>query len=1188
MMIKCTFIEFIRKFVLLKYAEKKIIKSLTGVDASAKAPPPSAVEKDAEEQAEEQAAKTLWTKSFQCDLTKLSSTLPCIATQNDHYYQYHKTKTADTITTPSLSHITVDSFNQKVYLHLSKLSTVPTESQFLTELGEFIDTIQSSDLVKILPIVKTVFQLDDLNDLTDFTRIKAALKNRRSIPESYPLLEKLLKKREYYLQVRKMRNVMLDMRKKGEGLASIFKKKSSRTSSENESILSSTYKLIHTLTTRTPSLIYYTVPDDDSQLNENKKYLTLHSQYSLSGENETTPPRIQNMYTLDNILPPSSSSSSKGEGVEGAHFLHQIKQYTNIYSIIHIILVQILSGFVIPDKGANDYTYDSKTLSTFAIQKLQNNKKLSEGGLQKIQEISSSVFSKSLKAPSTSSIQNDLQKELQKELQKDLEDQLGKKNILHKDDDVFSFLKSRPVRVVLNRFGYKDSNFKPDDMYYIEIRPIIKVIGVLISELEEDDTKPQYTYLSLQEKTCLTPDCETQPNYNVDGATTGLYCDTHKRDGMVNITSPSRAYEYGIQNYNGGEKWTPLSQLMDGAPPFEQNDTTYWYSYFRNINTIQLSLLSPKTAAIDSALNVLTNSRANTYRVHLIPPYKAYAICSQEQKKIHGYLPMVPLCVQKCDIMCNATSLSSVNVLNSTKITNKATYDEWERTATHNTNPQYMKDMKHCQQLNQYCTSEKVSGGIGQLDNLFASIHAVKSSIHTLKNTAEKKKTERNVNDSLLRSEHLNSLTTVVLYDILLNAIWYIIKIVIKHVKPDSTSTFPPNYIYNKISHSVVEALAIAHPQTPGRTRAWVALLHTTIVPVFKRILPHTSNNHERPPPSPNYINTIFERHKLIDTETISLNLSRVCVNPLNATANQMYDYILMQCNNTDGSKIDGKMFGGGGLRQLFRRKTSSLPSNTSPNLQGSVRLKLNMDTVMEHLITSFYTTYYYILQFMKYICRVCIITIQPENLHSNFSHAANELSKKATRLLELVKKTKKSTFTLSSRFTKKTPPVTEEVGVGVGDENDEENEGENEEKGENEENDVTGEMTLTFNRDDYLVIFKYMKAAINHLDRELVTARELALNTDEGRRMVEHHNMLKIEEAYPALIDAIEWWLVPKIRHLFPPKPKGGEPSRLRRSLISTPSHPYRRRTHKNPQRHVRNNTTHHIRAARRTLRRH
>jgi hypothetical protein len=38
-------------------------------------------------------------------------------------------------------------------------------------------------------------------------------------------------------------------------------------------------------------------------------------------------------------------------------------------------------------------------------------------------------------------------------------------------------------------------------------------------------------------KTCLDPDCKKQPIYNVEGATTGLYCKAHKKTGMVNVKS---------------------------------------------------------------------------------------------------------------------------------------------------------------------------------------------------------------------------------------------------------------------------------------------------------------------------------------------------------------------------------------------------------------------------------------------------------------------------------------------------------------------------------------------------------------------------------------------------------------------------------------------------------------------------
>jgi len=36
---------------------------------------------------------------------------------------------------------------------------------------------------------------------------------------------------------------------------------------------------------------------------------------------------------------------------------------------------------------------------------------------------------------------------------------------------------------------------------------------------------------------CIHPDCKVRPNYNVEGETKGLYCSTHKSEGMVNVVS---------------------------------------------------------------------------------------------------------------------------------------------------------------------------------------------------------------------------------------------------------------------------------------------------------------------------------------------------------------------------------------------------------------------------------------------------------------------------------------------------------------------------------------------------------------------------------------------------------------------------------------------------------------------------
>ena len=35
---------------------------------------------------------------------------------------------------------------------------------------------------------------------------------------------------------------------------------------------------------------------------------------------------------------------------------------------------------------------------------------------------------------------------------------------------------------------------------------------------------------------CL--DCESQPSFNYEGQKKGLYCATHKKDGMINVVNP--------------------------------------------------------------------------------------------------------------------------------------------------------------------------------------------------------------------------------------------------------------------------------------------------------------------------------------------------------------------------------------------------------------------------------------------------------------------------------------------------------------------------------------------------------------------------------------------------------------------------------------------------------------------------
>ena len=41
--------------------------------------------------------------------------------------------------------------------------------------------------------------------------------------------------------------------------------------------------------------------------------------------------------------------------------------------------------------------------------------------------------------------------------------------------------------------------------------------------------------IDIKHKTCIHPDCKTRPHYNYEGETKGLYCVSHKKDGMIDI-----------------------------------------------------------------------------------------------------------------------------------------------------------------------------------------------------------------------------------------------------------------------------------------------------------------------------------------------------------------------------------------------------------------------------------------------------------------------------------------------------------------------------------------------------------------------------------------------------------------------------------------------------------------------------
>jgi len=58
--------------------------------------------------------------------------------------------------------------------------------------------------------------------------------------------------------------------------------------------------------------------------------------------------------------------------------------------------------------------------------------------------------------------------------------------------------------------------------------------------------------VDVKNKTCCEEGCKKQPNYNVEGETNALYCNEHKKEGMVNIISKTCCEEgcKKIPNYN--------------------------------------------------------------------------------------------------------------------------------------------------------------------------------------------------------------------------------------------------------------------------------------------------------------------------------------------------------------------------------------------------------------------------------------------------------------------------------------------------------------------------------------------------------------------------------------------------------------------------------------------------------------
>ena len=44
-------------------------------------------------------------------------------------------------------------------------------------------------------------------------------------------------------------------------------------------------------------------------------------------------------------------------------------------------------------------------------------------------------------------------------------------------------------------------------------------------------------FLLMVRRSCSNPDCIKFPRYNTHGEAIGLYCNRHKRDGMVDVTT---------------------------------------------------------------------------------------------------------------------------------------------------------------------------------------------------------------------------------------------------------------------------------------------------------------------------------------------------------------------------------------------------------------------------------------------------------------------------------------------------------------------------------------------------------------------------------------------------------------------------------------------------------------------------
>jgi hypothetical protein len=82
-----------------------------------------------------------------------------------------------------------------------------------------------------------------------------------------------------------------------------------------------------------------------------------------------------------------------------------------------------------------------------------------------------------------------------------------------------------------------------------------------------------FKHANVKRKTCIHPDCKTQPSFNKEGESTALYCSSHKWDGMVNVISKTCIH--------------PDCKIR---PPKMQN-TFMFYKRFRKIRRILFKML---------------------------------------------------------------------------------------------------------------------------------------------------------------------------------------------------------------------------------------------------------------------------------------------------------------------------------------------------------------------------------------------------------------------------------------------------------------------------------------------------------------------------------------------------------------------------------------------------------------------